>query len=229
MCAQNIVLSQRIPEPELMDEWEQVEAYATADFSAPHEMFVDLFEQRFGRDVSGQFLDLGCGPCDVTVRFARRYPNVQIHAVDASEPMLQMGQRLIKQAGMEDRIRLFCARVPLSPGDLPSSSYDGVIINSLLHHLPNQKSLWDTIDALVKKGGVVFVMDLMRPKDTKTAQQIVDTYSGDEPEILKRDFYNSLLAAYRPEEIRVYLEDTPLKSLNIDVVSDRHFIVWGTK
>ena len=34
---------ERIPEPDLMSEQEQARAYAEADFSEPHENFVDLF------------------------------------------------------------------------------------------------------------------------------------------------------------------------------------------
>jgi hypothetical protein len=52
-------------------------------------------------------------------------------------------------------------------------------------------------------------------------------YSGDEAEILKRDFYNSLLAAYRPDEVRGQLSEAGLDFLEVDVVSDRHFVVWG--
>ena len=42
------------------------------------------------------------------------------------------------------------------------------------------------------------------------------------------DFFNSLLAAYRPDEIRAQLLAVGLGDrLQIDVVSDRHLIVWG--
>ena len=40
----------RTPEPELMDEVEQVQAYAYADFEAPHAQFIELLGQRLGLD-----------------------------------------------------------------------------------------------------------------------------------------------------------------------------------
>ncbi len=227
--SENIALHKRIPEPELMDQEEQVEAYAFADFSAPHEMFVDLFQERFGANLTGCFLDLGCGPCDVTIRFAKRYPQTRVHAVDGSEPMLRMARQRIEREGLSQRIKLFQKMVPLKKGDLPEFSYDGVIVNSLLHHLPSQELLWQTIEDLMKPSGLIFVMDLLRPSNAKSAREIVEKYSGDEPEILKQDFYNSLLAAYRPDEVVEFLKRTRLSSLTLEKVSDRHFIIWGKK
>ncbi|MCP4716998.1 MAG: class I SAM-dependent methyltransferase, partial [Deltaproteobacteria bacterium] len=66
---------QRIAEPELMLDKEQARAYAEADFDEPHSMFIDLFRERFReRECEGYVLDLGCGPGDITFRFARAYP-----------------------------------------------------------------------------------------------------------------------------------------------------------
>ena len=65
---------ERIPEPELMDEAEQARAYAEADFSGPHDMFVQLFREAFPDTApAGAVLDLGCGPADVTRRFASAF------------------------------------------------------------------------------------------------------------------------------------------------------------
>ncbi len=224
-----LALQNRIPEPEIMDDFEQVQAYAQADFRVPHEMFVDLLEERHGSDLKGLFLDLGCGPCDVTARFAKRFPDTTIHAVDASKPMLQEAERILEQRGLSQRITLFHARLPFKDTPIFKNHYDGVIVNSLLHHLPSQKLLWDTISQCVREGGIIFVMDLIRPHNTAEAKAIVEKYSGSEPEILKRDFYHSLLAAYRIPEIREYLKKTQLNHLTIEKVSDRHLIVWGKK
>ena len=53
-------------------------------------------------------------------------------------------------------------------------------------------------------------MDLFRPDDRRRAQELVRTYCGDEPEILQRDFYHSLLAAYRPDEVSDQLREADL-------------------
>ncbi len=53
-------------------------------------------------------------------------------------------------------------------------------------------------------------------------------YSGGEPEILRRDFLNSLLASFTPAEIESQLRTAGLPELVVNVVSDRHLVVCGT-
>jgi hypothetical protein len=71
-------------------------------------------------------------------------------------------------------------------------------------------------------------MDLMRPASRADAHALVERYASGEPAVLRTDFCNSLLAAYRPEEIKAQLQAARLSHLAIEVISDRHFIVWGS-
>jgi hypothetical protein len=52
-------------------------------------------------------------------------------------------------------------------------------------------------------------------------------YAEGEPEVLRRDFYNSLLAAFEPGEIRSQLRDEGLDGLRVRSVSDRHVTISG--
>lgn len=217
---------QRVPEPELMTDRAQAEAYAGADFSEPHDKLVALLRARIGEEAgSGAVLDLGCGPADVTIRFARAFPHTTIHGVDASEPMLELGRKAIDWAGLEERITLFGGRLP--DALFPRDKYDGILSNSLLHHLVHPSVLWKTVQRVTAPGAWVFVMDLMRPADDEQARWIVDRYAAGEPEVLRRDFYNSLRAAYRPDEVRAQLRRAGLAELTLETVSDRHLAVWG--
>ena len=63
----------RTPEPELMDDAEQARAYAEADFEEPNSHFLALYAEKFS-DAQGNVIDLGCGPGEITIRFAMRYP-----------------------------------------------------------------------------------------------------------------------------------------------------------
>ena len=47
------------------------------------------------------------------------------------------------------------------------------------------------------------------------------------PKVLRTDFYNSLLAAYRLDEVEEQLVKGGLEGLRVEVVSDRHFIAFG--
>jgi len=70
-------------------------------------------------------------------------------------------------------------------------------------------------------------MDLLRPHDVESAKALLQLYAADASPVLQKDFYNSLLAAYSAEEIQQQLEAMDLDHLTIDIVSDRHILVWG--
>ena len=71
-------------------------------------------------------------------------------------------------------------------------------------------------------------MDLLRPESRGQASKLTELHVSEEPEILQRDFYNSLLAAYRTDEIEAQLERAGLRHFSLEVVSDYHLVVWGT-
>jgi cyclopropane fatty-acyl-phospholipid synthase-like methyltransferase len=220
-----VELSTRVAEPELMDTVEQARAYAAADFSEPHQAFVTRFRDGFPDFVGGHVLDLGCGAADVTVRFARAYPAARVHGVDGAQAMLDEGRRLVRQVGLGERITLELLRLP-SPS-LGGAGYDAVISNSLLHHLAEPAVLWSSIEAAARPGAPVFVMDLHRPASTDAAQRLVDEYAADESPVLRDDFYRSLCAAYTPEEVQSQLVRSALPHLRVEVVGDRHLVVYG--
>ena len=70
-------------------------------------------------------------------------------------------------------------------------------------------------------------MDLLRPASTDDAAALVDQYAANEPAILRRDFYNSLLAAFTEDEVAAQLAEMNLSRLLIDVPDDRHWLVSG--
>jgi ubiquinone/menaquinone biosynthesis C-methylase UbiE len=209
-----------------MDEPAQARAYADADFTEPHTKFIELLCEKIGADAGrGCVLDLGCGPGDVTIRFARKFPDVLMHGMDGSEVMLELGREAVEHAGLASRVELFEGRFPGAL--LPRDRYDGVLSNSLLHHLQHPSVMWETVRRACDAGAWLFVMDLMRPRDKREAKRLVDLYAADEPEVLRRDFFNSLLAAYREDEVARQLRTARLDYLSIEAVSDRHLIVWG--
>lgn len=70
-------------------------------------------------------------------------------------------------------------------------------------------------------------VDLFRPTTLEEAQHIVDTYAGEEPTVLRNDFYNSLLAAFHCEEIVQQLARARLDQLEVNITTDRHLVVSG--
>ena len=220
---------ERIPEPELMDTGEQAEAYANADFEESHGRIVQLFDAAFpAAAIKGPLLDLGCGPGDVTFRFARRFKGVTIVAVDGSAAMIALAnKRKERENEVGKNITFMEAVIPGAV--IPRRVYDSIISTSFLHHLHDPAVLWRTVGEHASPGTRLFVYDLFRPKDRHEAMRLVELYAGSEPEVLKKDFYNSLLAAFEPKEVEYQLSMSNLSELSVTVVSDRHMIICGEK
>jgi 2-polyprenyl-3-methyl-5-hydroxy-6-metoxy-1,4-benzoquinol methylase len=216
---------ERIPEPELMNDTEQARAYAQADFNDPHSMFIDLFRQRFSNEkIDGRVIDLGCGPADISIRFARTFPECRIDAVDGAEQMLKQAENALRKEHLQGRVSLI--KTTLQELKLPRDDYAIIISNSLLHHLHDPDVFWNCIKNLAGES-IVFIMDLMRPQTMQDVEGLVEVYAAEEPEILRRDFHHSLCAAFRPEEIKAQLTDARLETLEVEIVSDRHLNIYG--
>jgi trans-aconitate methyltransferase len=219
----------RTPEPELMTDAEQVAAYAEADFEVPHSRYVELLRERLPHlPPVGTALDIGCGPGDITCRLGRAFPRWRVLGLDGSEPMLEHARSRAHRLGLEASVEFRLCRLP-QPGSpaagRDTDGYDLVCSNSLLHHLAQPMHLWQAVASWSHARSAVFVMDLMRPSSETEARRLVDEYSRGEPDVLRRDFYNSLLAAYRPDEVREQLDRAGLKQLRVEPVSDRHWLV----
>ena len=106
-------LMKRIPEPELMVDPEQVLAYAHADFEDPHSNFVKLFKENFADvKVKGRILDLGCGPGDITFRFASEFKDAHIDGIDGSGEMINFANELLSQKNeLSDRVNFICSMI----------------------------------------------------------------------------------------------------------------------
>lgn len=217
----------RRPEPELMEEAEQALAYAEADFSEPNTLFLKLLaDQEPGSLAGARALDLGCGPADIVVDFLKAYPEAACDALDGADAMLEHARRKLDTLpGVARRCNLLQDRLPSER--LPHQAYDLVLSNSLLHHLHDPSVLWRTVREAAKPGAIVLVMDLMRPPSATWAESLVATYAADAPEVLRRDFRNSLYAAFEPREVTEQLREAGLSGLEVGVVSDRHLAVFG--
>jgi SAM-dependent methyltransferase len=239
---------QRITEEELMDDPAQALAYTRADFSATHGARVGMFRSVLKHlNLDGAVLDLGCGSGDVLLRFARAYPQARFLGVDGARSMLQLAQRAIDaDATLRDRVQLQYGILPDCA--LPAERWQLIMSHSLLHQLHEPQVLWRTIaacgDAGSGRGGdgtggavsagtahggrcAVFVADLRRPDSEQAARELVRASSGDEPEILQRDFYNSLCAAFEPYEVRAQLAAAGLGQLEVNTHAPFHLSVSG--
>jgi 2-polyprenyl-3-methyl-5-hydroxy-6-metoxy-1,4-benzoquinol methylase len=215
---------ERTLEPELMEDEAQALAYAKADFEEENQGFVTRFQEYFPDFTEGHLVDLGCGPGDIPVRVARALPKCRVTGIDASAPMIRLAEQAVRAAGFQDRVTFRCERFQDTRLAEPA---DAVISNSLLHHVPNPFQFWHALRRFSKPGSPILVMDLLRPSSPEEARAIVDQYASGEAEVLQRDFFNSLLAAFTEDEIAAQLAAMNLTRLLIDVIDDRHWVVGG--
>ena len=102
----------RILEPELMEDEDQVIAYAQADFDLPHTDFIQRLTAFIDNpEFSGAALDLGCGPGDISCRFAGVFPLSKVHAVDGSQAMLDHAKSALP-ADFTQRINFITGYLP---------------------------------------------------------------------------------------------------------------------
>jgi ubiquinone/menaquinone biosynthesis C-methylase UbiE len=220
----------RIPEPELMDDPVQALAYAQADFSASHGARVQMFRELFPRlALSGPVLDLGCGSGDVLLRFARAFPEAHFVGIDGSRPMLELAQAAIDaEPSLRDRVRVRYGIIPQC--ELPQEPWRLVMSHSLLHQLHEPQVLWRTVASCADSAGegcAVFIADLRRPASEPDARRLVQATSKNEPEILQRDFFNSLCAAFEPDEVRHQLAAAGLRQLRVATHEPYHMTISG--
>ncbi len=215
---------ERILEPELMDDDYQARAYAQADFSTSNQWFVDQLLTDFAPALQ-QVIDLGCGPADVLIRLARAKPDLHITGIDGSTAMIKLATAAIQATELEQQITLINSYIPGIP--LENHAYDAILSKDFLHHLPNPMVLWNEAIRLGKPGGVLYVMDLIRPATPEDAQTIVERVAAHEDPLLKQDFYHSLCAACTVAEVEEQLRKAGL-TLQVQQVSERHMLIKGT-
>lgn len=234
----------RFPEPELMSDQLQVDAYANANFEEAHSSLIRQLLERLPKGFKPtSILDLGCGPGDMAFRLASAFPDANITFLDGSELMIKTclnflqtkNSNLKMESTSVHSFTLYSNGSPkykficdLVQNFIPYQSYDLVFSNSLLHHVRDPYEFWACIQRSVDENSLVFVSDLLRPESFEIVDSLVTRYANEEPEILRRDFYNSLLAAYSKDEIVKMLEVTKLYSkFNFDQTSDRHWICYS--
>ena len=216
---------QRLPEPELMTESGQVRAYAAADFTAGDARTLDLIETLLAADQAGpgpmRIVDLGCGPGNITLRLAQRFPQASVIGVDGSQAMLALAQSRAQAMGLPVAFRCSTLQeLELAPVDL-------VVSNSLLHHLHDPALLWNVTRRLALSGCRVLHRDLRRPASLLEVHQLQQRHLPHAPAVLIQDFCASLVAAFEPDEVRRQLQGAGLAQLSVAPEGDRYLVVSG--
>jgi ubiquinone/menaquinone biosynthesis C-methylase UbiE len=226
---------QRTLEPELMDTSDDAREYDAMDHAAVNTIFANdllraLAEWSLQRPVNSatiplSILDLGAGTAQIPIELARRAPHIHITAVDAAEEMLVLARANINAAELSNRIELVQDDAKQLP--FADASFDVVISNSIVHHIPNPREVIAQAIRVTKSGGLLFHRDLARPRVESELNHLVHTYAGTSTEYQRRLFAESLRAALTIEEVRDLVAASDFPRETVQMTSDRHW-TWIT-
>ena len=153
----------RIVEPEVMDTQEAAEAYDAMGHGEVDQAFVDRVAS-LGAN-TGHFLDVGTGPAQIPILLAQRCPDIHITAIDLSEEMLKIAKRHVSDAGLTDRITL--ERVDAKTLPYADNTFDGLISNSIVHHIHDALKALQEMGRVARPQGTVLIRDLIRPRNPR--------------------------------------------------------------
>ena len=151
-----------------MDTVEAAEAYDAMEHGEVDQAFVDRVVA-LGAS-TGHFLDVGTGPAQIPILLAQRCPDIHITAIDLSEEMLKIAKRHVADAGLTDRITLELVDAKTLP--YPDNTFDGLISNSIVHHIHDAIKALKEMGRVARSQGTVLIRDLIRPETPTDAQAL---------------------------------------------------------
>jgi ubiquinone/menaquinone biosynthesis C-methylase UbiE len=214
----------RVLEAEAMDSAREAAEYNSMDHAAVNERFVaDLAAAgEIGEDV----LDLGTGTALIPVALCRAVADCRVLAVDLSVSMLDLARYNIEVAGLIERIRLEhvdCKHLPYA-----DESFDTVMSNSIVHHVPEPSSVLREAIRVARPTGLLFFRDLIRPSGESELEHLVQTYAGDADEFQQAMFRDSLRASLTLPEARELVATLGCDPASVRATSDRHW-TWAER
>jgi len=217
----------RILEPEVMDTLEEAFEYDSMDHSQVNEVFCnDFFAARNLTD-GVQILDVGTGTAQIPIAMCKRNSGLKITAIDLAESMLTLGNKNIQTALLEDCITL--VQVDSKKMHYSDESFDQVISNSIIHHIPNPVECFKEMIRVTKKDGLLFIRDLLRPDSIAELQNIVNLHAGDATPKQKQLFTDSLHASLSLTEVREMVKLFGFEAFTVIQSSNRHWTFTARK
>ena len=235
----------RVLEPELMDSERDALEYNRMDHSAVNEQFIDDVLQFLSHcnkrlrqgddpgfdeledhvDVIASIIDFGTGTAQIPIALCKRCTEVRVMAIDMATSMLDLAIRNVDVAGFRHQIQL--AQIDAKDTGLDDEMFDGLISNSIIHHIPKPAIVIEEMLRITREGGVIFVRDLMRPESETRLNELVSIYAGRESDYSKRLFKESLRASLSIEEVRDIVSNVGYNTDDVVETSDRHW-TWTT-
>ena len=228
---------ERIAEPELMENKEQVISYDKADFSEAEENLINqikfyLLKKNICLGEKDLIVDLGCGPGNISEKLAINWPNTDVVGIDGSKEMIsraEYNKKISLNRSKLEKLRYLCYDIKdLKLENIsPDKEISLLVSNSLIHHLINLEDFFNTIKNLSNNITINFHKDLKRPLDEESALDLKAKCSRKYNEVLTNDYYASLRASYTYKELNNFIFNNDLSSLEAFEDGDNYLIVYG--
>ena len=228
---------ERTSEPELMENADQVNSYAKADFSEGEINLINqisyyLLKNDIYLGENDLIVDLGCGPGNISEKLSIKWPKAKVVGIDGSKEMICKAEfnKNEKLKGSKFRnLSYICAdikNVELSEIVL-KKEINLLVSNSLIHHITNLEEFFNCIKRLSSNRTINFHKDLKRPINEELALELKEICSNKYDDILTNDYYSSLKASYTFKEINNFLLENKLSSLNVFEEGNQYLVIYG--
>jgi len=214
---------ERILEPEAMEAAEEVQQYDAMDHSVVNRCFVDDFLAAHGPCRGGLILDVGTGTARIPIALAHADSHARLLALDLSPTMLAQAEVNIASAGLTSRIQTRLGDAKVLVPVFGESAFEGVVSNTIIHHIPDPLPALETMARLLAAGGTLMIRDLARPGSLGDITRLADLYAARETPEARALFKASLHAALALDEIQSLVRDLGLSPADVIMTSDRHW------
>ncbi|MDY7015073.1 MAG: class I SAM-dependent methyltransferase [Cyanobacteriota bacterium] len=209
----------RVLEPEVMDTPQEAREYDEMDFLEVNSDFARRAIALSPPTARG--LDAGTGTARIPILICQERPQWQIVGIDLARAMLDRGRHNLAAAGLEERVTLECVDAKQMP--YADASFDLVLSNSLVHHLPDPLPFFQEMKRVLKPRGAILIRDLLRPPTAERVDRMVEAVGSESSPHQRKLFRDSLCAALTIEEIEQLFARSRLEGLRIYQSSDRHW------
>ena len=222
----------RRPEPEVMDDSSEVQAYSSAAADAYLSKIDDSFVDHALRLIGaapGRAVDIGCGPGQILTKLSVRLLGWKLFGIDRSVAMIRRAieardshvSALASRGARDSAEGLHFLAGDACSLPFPDCSFDLVICNSVLHHVADPSYLLAEIGRVAKPRAAILLRDLRRPSRIGFPFH-VRWYGRHYKGLMYKLYCDSVCAAYTCEELSGMLEKADISGASLFTRGSTH-------
>ncbi|MBQ7668039.1 MAG: methyltransferase domain-containing protein [Clostridia bacterium] len=148
-------------------------------------------------------LDAGCGTAPMLSLLKEKYPNKKFVGIDLSDKMIEVAKS--KNLDNVEFVVGDCENLPFE-----ENTFDIIINSQSFHHYPNPQAFFDSVNKVLKPGGILILRDMYIP--IKPARWFANN--------IELPFLNLLgygdVKTHSLDEIRQYCKNSNLKIIKLE-------------